>query len=442
MAELKPVVKMTEGQKAFIGTTFPTPKGGLLTVVGIKGKQGSHVLFEVECSTCSEDKVLYPKGFSSQKADLKRGYVPCGCGHRANLDNRQAILSLQRLCDDLPLELGKGRLLVKEVVGKSNSNNRRFSVECTICSKDKVLFPLPFTITKESIIKGRMPCGCSKISKLSDRQDILSLQRICDTLPVKLGVGRLSVLSVIGKGNKRRFTVECSICSRDQILFPSGTFKSSKSNIVRGYAPCGCSKNHQWSQGQYAIRLKRLLSQEKGIFLGWSEGKYKGHKTKFKWECVAGHQNQTESNAFLSAGTRCMTCYQESAKHISNGSGYYPQQLDRIDTLYLLELGDPNNPTCLKVGRTFESRGNDRYKEIQKGTSLKVNKYRIITAPHSVIYAIEQGVVNKYKGKPFKRYDHPFSNEMLKLAELERVEAYLDACCMFYESQIISDLYY
>lgn len=42
----------------FIGTTFPTPDGGVLTVVGWNGeRQGcGSKKYTVECSICSKDK--------------------------------------------------------------------------------------------------------------------------------------------------------------------------------------------------------------------------------------------------------------------------------------------------------------------------------------------------------------------------------------------------
>ena len=70
----------TPSQREFIGTTFPTPKGGVLTVVGCcVEKIGTSALFKVECSICNKDVELFHNGFRSTKDCLIREAVPCGC---------------------------------------------------------------------------------------------------------------------------------------------------------------------------------------------------------------------------------------------------------------------------------------------------------------------------------------------------------------------------
>ena len=43
------------------------------------------------------------------------------------------------------------------------------------------------------------------------------------------------------KGNKKRYILECSVCSKDKKLWPYGSIYSSKSSILKGNIPCGCS---------------------------------------------------------------------------------------------------------------------------------------------------------------------------------------------------------
>lgn len=43
-----------------------------------------------------------------------------------------------------------------------NGKNVYYSVTCNICSKDTTLFPQEFEIMKSNLLKGRLPCGCSK----------------------------------------------------------------------------------------------------------------------------------------------------------------------------------------------------------------------------------------------------------------------------------------
>lgn len=78
-----PEDQWTESQREFVGSAFPTPKGGVLKVVGVSiEKSGSHALFICECSICSKDRELFPEYFKSLKSSLIRGQSPCGCSKK------------------------------------------------------------------------------------------------------------------------------------------------------------------------------------------------------------------------------------------------------------------------------------------------------------------------------------------------------------------------
>ncbi|HBN6837435.1 TPA: hypothetical protein L3330_003479 [Vibrio cholerae] len=91
-------MKITRLQREFIGTTFDTPKGSVLTVTGVAGKQGSHTLFSLECSICSNDKELFPDRFTSFKSNLVKGAVPCGCAKNTNWTQSQYEILINREC--------------------------------------------------------------------------------------------------------------------------------------------------------------------------------------------------------------------------------------------------------------------------------------------------------------------------------------------------------
>lgn len=88
----------------FIGQTFPTPNGGVLTVVGVVGKSGSHKKYGLTCSICSEDKELFPELFESRKGSLVNGKVPCGCSKSPNWKPFQVEIIARRLCVDAGYE--------------------------------------------------------------------------------------------------------------------------------------------------------------------------------------------------------------------------------------------------------------------------------------------------------------------------------------------------
>lgn len=54
-----------------------------LTILSIFGKNGYSKIYNVFCSICSEDTELFGDGiFTAFGSNLKKGYLPCGCGKR------------------------------------------------------------------------------------------------------------------------------------------------------------------------------------------------------------------------------------------------------------------------------------------------------------------------------------------------------------------------
>lgn len=84
----------------FIGETFPTPKGGLLTVVSVVGKSKNSIKkYGLTCSICHEDAELFPELFESQKSSLINDSVPCGCAKNPKWSEQQVNIIIRRLCE-------------------------------------------------------------------------------------------------------------------------------------------------------------------------------------------------------------------------------------------------------------------------------------------------------------------------------------------------------
>ena len=54
----------------FVGSTLPTPKGGVLTVIGLSARESRAKYYKTRCSICSEDTELFPDLFESKKDHL------------------------------------------------------------------------------------------------------------------------------------------------------------------------------------------------------------------------------------------------------------------------------------------------------------------------------------------------------------------------------------
>ncbi|AUR94241.1 hypothetical protein NVP1193O_110 [Vibrio phage 1.193.O._10N.286.52.C6] len=118
--------------------------------------------------------------------------------------------------------------------------------------------------------------------KLSKAQfDAIGLE-----FPIKGCSGKLKVIGIdyatttAGKWC-RKHIYECTICSADEELWPSGSISAPIYEVRDGKVPCGCSSAPKWKEYQNVIRVVRKCELLDLIFDGW-EGEYKGHSTSVK----------------------------------------------------------------------------------------------------------------------------------------------------------------
>jgi hypothetical protein len=169
-----PEEEWTNNQREFVGSEFDTPKGGVLTVTGVVGKtKRGMALFSVECSICSKDD---NRVFTAAKNNLKVGKCPCNCSSNRPISDEDDIA----IVNDYFIDSGR-TLVAKEAIRRKNSSHRYFILECSVCSKDTELFPYGSLISsKGDLIRGRLPCGCSRIPKWTEDQNKIRIQRECD----------------------------------------------------------------------------------------------------------------------------------------------------------------------------------------------------------------------------------------------------------------------
>lgn len=75
--------KIEQDEWSLTRPTFRTPKGGILTVVGLVRKNDRPNHYVVQCSECKKDKDLHGEGlYVIIKAQITRGGIPCGCSKR------------------------------------------------------------------------------------------------------------------------------------------------------------------------------------------------------------------------------------------------------------------------------------------------------------------------------------------------------------------------
>ncbi|HDX8358445.1 TPA: hypothetical protein RQN15_002202 [Aeromonas hydrophila] len=86
-------------QDDFCGTEFNTPKGGVLTVVGIAGRfRGGIKKYACHCSICHKDGEMFPDLETIEKYCLvKQHSVPCACSKTYHWNDRQYRLRIKRM---------------------------------------------------------------------------------------------------------------------------------------------------------------------------------------------------------------------------------------------------------------------------------------------------------------------------------------------------------
>ena len=71
-------------------------------------------------------------------------------------------------------------LTITGCLPKIKGKEQKYTCTCSECRKDPELFPTPFEVTKNSLRKGTIPCGCSANTRWSEYQYKLRVQRECD----------------------------------------------------------------------------------------------------------------------------------------------------------------------------------------------------------------------------------------------------------------------
>lgn len=325
----------------FIGTTFPTPKGGTITVMSKLPKNK----YMINCSICSKDKELYPDGFSIGKSNLKSGAVPCGCARSPRWVEFQYRIRIEREC--LLRNYKFHGFLTQGVV----NNKTKIHLECL---KDGCHWK-SMNVNGFFTDKGCPDCDRVRLGEATRQPDKYHIDIIRESgvFNDKDIFTRNTVLKD-SYGKYPYWDFVCNKCSYDKFVrngVCTGNFISTRSRLQMGHKPCRCGVNHRWTQGEREFQIKEICDKEGLLFEGWvSEDGYVNSKGSLSWICKNQHRCNTTVDEFVGVGTRCKKCaVQNSSFGLIKGKEQEP------DTLYLLEFEDLLTGECfIKVGRTFD----------------------------------------------------------------------------------------
>lgn len=84
--------------------------------------------------------------------------------------------------------------------------------------------------------------------------------------------------------SQKYYVVSCSACALDPDMYGKGLFITTKSHLISGRMPCGCSLNPKWNIDQWLTRARRVALHMGHKFNG-VVGEWKGQRTKISMSC-------------------------------------------------------------------------------------------------------------------------------------------------------------
>lgn len=387
----------------FIGTTFPTPEGGVLTVVSNNGLKGNKKRYNLTCTICSLDTELFPNSFKSTKSTLVSGQIPCGCGRGTRWSEYQYNVKVQRKCKE------KGYIF-HGWKGSFKSSRTKLILEN----------PSTSNIWGTSSIKNFLRGSGDPTERgwVDDVTNIEDFYRAGFTRDYRFSREK------VRKDNKGYYSFweyACPLCSRDEYVkagLCSGVFTSHISGLKKGVKSCRCVRNPRWTQEQREYQIQKVCKEEGLTFLGWEDEKvgYKGATTsKLRYICKKGHTCSQLVSNFLHQKVRCNTCAIEKQKEQGVCYGYYPERTQEPDILYILNFDNQ----YIKIGRSF--RLEERVKELKKTSNVdNIEILEIVNGIHQDIYDLEQFLHSELRDRGFE-YDTDwgstecFDSDSLKL---------------------------
>lgn len=287
----------------------------------------------------------------------------------------------------------KGAFCFWDQVSYYENRHKKLTFICEACIEDQLMevqqLVLDFKLksTCYRLDKNVFPCGCAK-----KRSKTLLYYGIDNFIgKTKEYGGNISTISecIGGIGNKKKYIVICSSCSKDKELWPYGSIVTTKSNFITRELPnCDCNPNKVVrSESQIVVLIKRLCEKKSLRFLGWTDGVYVGtNNTRMLLECpYHGISKNTRVEKFLCEEGGCRDCAQELGNF-----GYYPNQLDKEDNLYLLKC-ESDCETFYKIGRSFNIERRIKQHIYLSGYNIRLESF--ITGKHSDIFKLEQKIL-------------------------------------------------
>ncbi|CAM0052098.1 endonuclease [Vibrio phage 184E37-3b] len=235
-----PESEWTKRQREFVGTTFDTPKGSVLTVTGVSGKSKTGVaLFSLMCSICSLDEELWSFGsIKGNKNNIVKGGYPCGCAFNPKWTEEQYKIRIQKECKERGYVFHgwsgefKGQKTKLDLENPTTGNRWKSTNISNL-----------FSGANDPAEKDGRIGLANSVDTLQHIKDFMNTGAFLDgTEFTREGRG--------GSDSKKGYyywVVECPKCSNDEYVkngVCSGKFKTHKTTLKNGHNPCRCGERY------------------------------------------------------------------------------------------------------------------------------------------------------------------------------------------------------
>lgn len=421
--------KLTKTQKDFIGSTFTTPTGGILTVVGVFTKCSSRsTLFLLECSICSVEDIS-GRDIKSTKGNLMRGHIPCDCRRGRQKTEHEWDVIVRRKADTLGYTCLGWAGIFSGVFTYLRLYNPK--TDNTWNTTDINHF---INAGRSDPVEGR-----GRISKARMIKDEQHISEFYESGKFIKGTNFWRSLRLNKDGYKSYWKYTCPVCSFDDYVkcgLCSGEFEAIGADLKRGKLTCRCNKDtFRWNQQQREYQINIICEDEGLTFIGWVAGHYNKSTSKLKWVCAEGHYCECSVTSFVNKRSRCPTCDKIRRKEVGYGNGYYERRITETDYLYVIIF----NGEYIKVGRAFNienrMKGNRGLVKQSNFKREQLDVVAVLTGNHGEVYRAEQKI---HKALVLRGYYHreskwttetftleclPYLYKILEVCGLERVDS-------------------
>lgn len=360
-------------QKAdpFVGKTFATPKGGIITVLGVVQRVTNRPKYVwVSCSICSMDDELWPEGsICCMPGSLTKGCAPCSCSKKPTLTLEQHLLIARRSVDGS----------MHKVISVSRPKENGSVIARILC-----LDHGEWTCSTDSLRKRTHGCQKCYQETISSRVRKPETESVEEIKEVAARLGHEFIEFIGGySGAHSRASMQC---------FEHGAFDVLVTNYRKEKANCPkcrylkTSSSCKKREPIYLERVMRALDGSQYKFVSWSDD-FIGAKSKVLLSC----DNHGEFSVYygnLLVGAGCPKCA---------GYGF---QSSYSGFVYILESLDKSS---IKVG--ISNKPDQRMRQLANATPFEFSVLGMFEMDGALAMSIESDCHNRFMSAGLSGFD-------------------------------------